>query len=63
MVITQMDFFNQKLNYIHQNPVKAGIVLRSEDFLYSSASNYAGIKENILDVIVIDQWSNIGYIR
>jgi len=63
MVITQMDFFNQKLNYIHQNPVKAGIVRRPEDFLYSSASNYAGIEENILDVIVIDHWSNIGNIR
>lgn len=63
MVITQMDFFNQKLNYIHQNPVKAGIVRRPEDFLYSSASNYAGFEENILDVIVIDHWSNIGYIR
>jgi hypothetical protein len=26
----------QKLNYIHQNPVEAGIVLSSEEYLYSS---------------------------
>lgn len=34
----------QKLNYIHQNPVKAGIVENPEDYLYSSARNYAGVK-------------------
>ena len=60
MVITQMDFFNQKLNYIHNNPVKAGIVRKPEDYIYSSASNYAGYKDNLIDVIVLDNWSNIG---
>ena len=34
----------QKLNYIHENPVKAGFVDEPEDFLYSSARDYAGIK-------------------
>lgn len=28
----------QKINYIHRNPVVAGIVIRSEDYVYSSAS-------------------------
>lgn len=63
MEIFKMDFFNQKLNYIHQNPVKAGFVRKPEDWLYSSASNYAGFEGNILDVIVIDHWSKSGYIR
>ncbi|MBK8809928.1 MAG: transposase [Acidobacteria bacterium] len=27
----------QKVNYIHQNPVRAGLVERAEDYLYSSA--------------------------
>ena len=40
----------QKLNYIHQNPVRAGIVEKSEDYLLSSARNYADM-EGILDVI------------
>jgi len=32
----------QKLNYIHNNPVEAGIVERPEEYIYSSAKNYAG---------------------
>jgi REP element-mobilizing transposase RayT len=34
-------FYDQKLNYIHENPIRAGIVDRSVDYLYSSARNYA----------------------
>ncbi|HMR82591.1 MAG TPA: hypothetical protein PKE30_05650 [Niabella sp.] len=29
-----------KLNYIHENPVRAGLVKNPEDYIYSSASNY-----------------------
>ena len=43
---------DQKINYIHQNPVEEGIVFRAEDYLYSSAADYAGEK-GLLDVIVI----------
>ena len=32
---------DQKLDYIHNNPVKAGFVKSSEAYNYSSASNYA----------------------
>ena len=32
--------FNQKLDYIHQNPVKAGLCDFAEDYYYSSASFY-----------------------
>jgi hypothetical protein len=35
---------DQKLDYIHNNPVKAGFVENPEDYLYSSAKDYAGIK-------------------
>jgi len=34
----------QRLDYIHQNPIKAGFVSKSEDFVYSSAANYCGEK-------------------
>ena len=44
-------FINSKINYIHENPVRAGIVERAEDYLYSSARNYAGL-DGVLDVIV-----------
>ncbi len=33
-------FLWSKLNYIHLNPVRAGIVARASDYVYSSASNY-----------------------
>jgi REP element-mobilizing transposase RayT len=36
-------FIEQKINYIHQNPVKAGLVAKAEDYLYSSAGFYAGL--------------------
>jgi REP element-mobilizing transposase RayT len=42
-------FVEQKLNYIHQNPVRAGIVSNENDYLYSSAINYSGGK-GVLDV-------------
>ena len=32
--------FEQKLNYIHNNPVKAGLCINPEDYYYSSARFY-----------------------
>jgi putative transposase len=32
----------QKIKYIHDNPVRAGIVKTPEDYLYSSACDYCG---------------------
>ncbi|WP_226163431.1 REP-associated tyrosine transposase [Hymenobacter terricola] len=34
----------QKLEYIHQNPVRAGICYRAEDYVHSSAAFYAGLE-------------------
>lgn len=33
-------FTNQQLDYIHNNPVEAGIVDKAEEYLYSSARDY-----------------------
>ena len=46
------DYFNQKLNYIHDNPVKAELVNRAEDYRYSSAIDYAGGK-GLLEVTLV----------
>ncbi len=43
----------QKLNYLHQNPVVAGIVSQAEDYIYSSAGDYVG-KMGILEIKVIE---------
>jgi len=34
------NFFRQKLDYIHFNPVRKGLVEKPQDWLYSSARNY-----------------------
>lgn len=34
------DFLQSKLNYIHENPVRAGFVREPQHYIYSSASNY-----------------------
>jgi REP element-mobilizing transposase RayT len=41
------DFTQQKIDYIHLNPVRAGWVENPEDYLYSSARNYAGLPARI----------------
>jgi REP element-mobilizing transposase RayT len=35
-------FIDQKVEYIHNNPVEAGIVEKPEEYIYSSAKNYCG---------------------
>ena len=47
------DIIDQKLNYIHNNPVVAEIVEKPEDYLYSSAKDYVGVI-GLLDVVLID---------
>jgi len=54
LVIYKPEFFYQKLNYIHNNPVKALIVEKPEDYLFSSARNYAG-KDALIEVVLESQ--------
>ena len=46
------DMIDSRLDHIHENPVKAGWVEKPEDYLYSSARNYAGLN-GMLDVEVV----------
>ena len=41
IVLNNPVIFEQKLNYIHNNPVEAGFVENPEQYLYSSARDYA----------------------
>jgi putative transposase len=43
----------QRLNYIHQNPVRQMIVANPEDYIFSSAVSYAGGK-GLVDIILLD---------
>ena len=47
------DSQRQRLRYLHQNPVVAGFVDTPEDFLYSSARNYAD-RPGLVEVLFID---------
>ena len=50
--IFTLEFFETKLNYMHQNPVKAGIVEKEEEYLYSSCGDYYGARKGKLDLII-----------
>ena len=45
-------FVQEKVDYIHLNPVRSGIVAKAEEYLYSSARNYAEM-EGLLDIIQV----------
>jgi putative transposase len=47
------DVIDQKLDYLHNNPVTAGWVDEPEHYLYSSAKDYSGGK-GIIDIILMD---------
>jgi REP element-mobilizing transposase RayT len=48
-LITSEEMLQQKIEYIHDNPVRIGLVEKSEDWLYSSARNYFEL-EAVLDI-------------
>jgi len=49
--LSNTEMIESRVNYIHQNPVRAGIVQNEHDYLYSSARNFAGLDS----VIEIDE--------
>ena len=52
-------FIEQKLAYIHENPVRAGFVKNPEDYLYSSARNYAEM-DALIEIDKIDvRWKTV----
>lgn len=53
-VIRNTDMLRTKLEYIHHNPVKAGLVDKHEDYKYSSARNY--ILDDHSVIRVINDW-------
>lgn len=53
-------WINQKINYIHLNPVRAGIVELPEQYVYSSARNYLG-ESGVLELELIDVDNDANY--
>jgi putative transposase len=51
--IVSEEMLRQKIDYLHHNPVRAGVVDRPENWVYSSAGDYGGEKGLIeLDALV-----------
>ena len=48
--IWSLKVFEQKLNYIHQNPVETGFVTDPIDWKYSSARNYSNNDATVLEI-------------
>jgi REP element-mobilizing transposase RayT len=42
--IVSEEMLHQKIDYLHHNPVRIGVVAQPEDWVYSSARDYAGGK-------------------
>ena len=51
--IYSLEMMEQKIDYIHYNPVKAGFVDFETDWKYSSARNYAGI-DGVIPVSILE---------
>jgi len=51
--LSSNEMMDQKLNYIHDNPVQAGFVNEAENYLYSSARDYCGIR-GLIKVCLIE---------
>ncbi len=51
--LTSNEMIEQRFDYIHMNPVKAGLVQNPEEYIYSSARNYAEI-DNVMEIDSID---------
>ena len=47
------EMIDQRLDYIHNNPVKAGIVYEPEHYIYSSAADYCG-RKGLLDIVILE---------
>lgn len=48
--LSNVAMVEQRLNYIHDNPVRAGFVLSAEEFMYSSARNYSSKRDCVMEV-------------
>jgi len=48
--LSSHEMMDQRLEYIHNNQVKAGIVEKAEDYLYSSAIDYFTGRKGLLEI-------------
>ena len=57
LAITTEEMLVSRLQYMHNNPVKSGLALRAEDWLWSSAADYDGSRAG--RIAVVTDWSRL----
>ena len=54
VLLENTEMYNQRLNYLHWNPVTAGFVAEPWHWIYSSAIDYYTEKKGLPDLIILD---------
>ncbi|MHB9038671.1 MAG: REP-associated tyrosine transposase [Armatimonadota bacterium] len=54
MQVHKREFFEQKLGYMHNNPLRAGFVVNPENWKYSSAGFYYKQTESLVPIAAIE---------
>ena len=54
VLLDSTEMYNQRLNYLHWNPVTAGFVADPWHWLHSCAIDYFREKKGLPDVIILD---------
>lgn len=54
IILDTNEVLDQKLEYVHDNPVRAGIVDTPEEYLYSSARDYYTNKKGLIELQFIE---------
>ena len=44
------EILKQKMDYVHENPVRAGFVEKAEDWVYSSAADYYANRKGLIEL-------------
>jgi putative transposase len=52
--IMSLEMLNQKIEYIHYNPVKRGFVTAPEHWIYSSAGDYVLDRKGLVEIQALD---------
>ena len=54
IVLDNNTIMDQKLEYLHQNPVAAGFLTHAEALQYSSAAAYAGERTDFIELLYVE---------
>ncbi len=48
--LSSREMYDSRVDYIHLNPVRAGIVEKEEEYLLSSCADFYGVRKGLLDL-------------